>query len=64
MTSLASDIVWLSIAYALLGVLLLVICVFARIPWPMKAGLVVVWWAVTDSNRRPSRCKRDALPLS
>jgi hypothetical protein len=20
------------------------------------------WWAVTDSNRRPSRCKRDALP--
>jgi hypothetical protein len=21
-------------------------------------------WAVTDSNRRPSRCKRDALPLS
>ena len=42
MTSLVSDIVWLSIAYALLGVLLLVICVFARIPWPMKAGLVVV----------------------
>ena len=22
------------------------------------------WWAVTVSNRRPSRCKRDALPLS
>src|SRR3954447_18478110 len=22
------------------------------------------WWAVTDLNRRPSRCKRDALPLS
>ena len=22
------------------------------------------WWAVTGSNRRPSRCKRDALPLS
>src|SRR5215472_10704087 len=22
----------------------------------------VVWWAMTDSNRRPSRCKRDALP--
>ena len=20
------------------------------------------WWAVTGSNRRPSRCKRDALP--
>jgi hypothetical protein len=24
----------------------------------------IFWWAVTDSNRRPSRCKRDALPLS
>ena len=24
----------------------------------------VIWWAVTVSNRRPSRCKRDALPLS
>src|SRR5262249_41575481 len=21
-----------------------------------------VWWAMTDSNRRPPRCKRDALP--
>src|SRR5690606_31559181 len=21
-----------------------------------------VWWAMTDSNRRHSRCKRDALP--
>ena len=20
------------------------------------------WWAMTDSNCRPSRCKRDALP--
>lgn len=23
---------------------------------------MVAWWAVTGSNRRPSRCKRDALP--
>ena len=22
------------------------------------------WWAVRDSNPRPTRCKRDALPLS
>ena len=22
----------------------------------------VYWWAMTGSNRRPSRCKRDALP--
>ena len=30
MTNLASDIILLSIAYALLGVLLLVVCVFAK----------------------------------
>ena len=42
MTSLASDIILLPIAYALLGVLLLVACVFARIPWPVKAGLIVL----------------------
>lgn len=24
--------------------------------------LVTAWWALTGSNRRPSRCKRDALP--
>ena len=42
MTSLASDIILLSIAYALLGVLLLVICVFAKVPWPVKAGLIVL----------------------
>ena len=41
MTSLTDVIIWLSIAYALLGVLLLVVCVFARVPWPVKAGLVV-----------------------
>jgi len=23
-----------------------------------------VWWAVKDSNLRPSQCKCDALPLS
>ncbi len=42
MTNLASIIIWLSIAYALLGVLLLLICVFARIPWPVKAGAIVL----------------------
>jgi hypothetical protein len=41
-TNLTDVIVWLSIAYALLGVLLLVICIFAKIPWPVKAGLVVM----------------------
>ena len=42
MTNLDSAIIWLSIGYALLGVLLLVICVFARIPWPVKAGLIAL----------------------
>ena len=42
MTNLATVILWLSIAYALLGVLLLVICIFARIPWPVKAGAIVL----------------------
>jgi hypothetical protein len=42
MTSVGSIILWLSIAYALLGALLLAICVFARIPWPIKAGAVAL----------------------
>src|SRR5258707_4803385 len=27
-----------------------------------RHGSTRAWWAVTGSNRRPSRCKRDALP--
>jgi hypothetical protein len=42
MTNPASTILALSIAYALLGVLLLVIFVFARIPWPIKAGAIAL----------------------
>jgi len=41
-THLTDIIIWLSIAYALLGVLLLVVCVFARIPWPVKAAAIVL----------------------
>jgi hypothetical protein len=41
-SNLADVIIWLSIAYALLGVLLLVVCVFARIPWPVKAAAIVL----------------------
>jgi hypothetical protein len=41
-TSLSDVIIWLSIAYALLGVLLLIICVFAKIPWPVKACAIVL----------------------
>ena len=28
----------------------------------VSSGPRAIWWAVTGSNRRPSRCKRDALP--
>ena len=42
MTNLTDVIIWLSVAYALLGVLLLVVCVFARIPWPVKAAAIVL----------------------
>ncbi len=42
MNSLQSVILTLSIGYALLGALLLVILVYARLPWPAKALAVVV----------------------
>ena len=29
---------------------------------PRTSDLYAWWWALTGSNRRPSRCKRDALP--
>ena len=38
MTSLTTEILGLSIAYALLGVLLLTACLFTRLPWPLKAA--------------------------
>jgi hypothetical protein len=41
-SNLTDVIIWLSIAYALLGILLLVVCVFARIPWPVKAAAIVL----------------------
>ena len=42
MTSLNTIILGLSIAYALLGVLLLAVCVFTKAPWPVKAGAVAL----------------------
>jgi hypothetical protein len=39
---LQSVILALSVAYALIGALLLVILVYARLPWPLKAVAVVV----------------------
>jgi hypothetical protein len=40
--SLQSVVIALSIAYALIGALLLVVLVYARLPWPAKAIAVVV----------------------
>ena len=42
MNSLQTIIVALSVSYALIGALLLIILVYARLPWPAKAVAVVV----------------------
>jgi hypothetical protein len=42
MSTLNSIILGLATAYAALGVLLLVACLFTRLPWPVKAGAIVV----------------------
>jgi hypothetical protein len=42
MSSLNSIVLSLAIAYAVLGVLLLVACLFTHLPWPVKAGAIVV----------------------
>lgn len=42
MNSLQSVILTLSISYALIGALLLVVLVYARLPWPAKAVAVIV----------------------
>lgn len=42
MNNLQSVIVTLSVAYALIGALLLVVLVYSRLPWPAKAVAVVV----------------------
>jgi hypothetical protein len=41
-SSLQSVILMLAIAYALIGALLLVVLVYARLPWPLKAAAVVL----------------------
>ena len=42
MSTLNSIILSLATAYAALGVLLLVGCLFTRLPWPVKAGAIAV----------------------
>lgn len=42
MTNLSSVILWLSVGYAALGVLLLMLCVFAHVHWLVKAGAIAL----------------------
>ncbi|MGJ4887159.1 hypothetical protein ACQR0Z_24975 [Bradyrhizobium sp. HKCCYLS3077] len=42
MSSLQTVIVTLSVCYALIGALLLLVLVYARLPWPVKAVAVVI----------------------
>ena len=42
MSSLQSVVLTLSVSYAVIGALLLVVLVYARLPWPAKAVAVVV----------------------
>lgn len=42
MSNLQSVILMLSVAYALIGALLLIVLVYVRLPWPLKAAAVVV----------------------
>jgi hypothetical protein len=67
MTDPASTILALSIAYAMLGVLLLTILVFARIRWPIKAGAIALTSALYVVNYYETRgllgwSSIDALP--
>lgn len=42
MSNLQSDVLMLSVAYALVGALLLVVLVYARLPWSLKGVAVIV----------------------
>ena len=50
MSNLQSVIVTLSVSYALIGALLLVVIVYGRLPWPAKAIAVVVNWNGGEQN--------------
>jgi hypothetical protein len=69
MNSLQSIIVALSVGYALLGALLLLVLVYARLPWPAKAAAVVVisaFYIVSFNGARGllGWASVDRLPLS
>jgi hypothetical protein len=69
MNSLQSIIVALSVSYALLGALLLLVLVYARLPWPAKAAAVIVtsaFYVVSFNGARGllGWASVDRLPLS
>jgi len=60
-------VVWLGLSYALLGVVLLAILIFARLDWRLKAGLIVLVSAFYAVDFRSERAllgwaSQDALP--
>jgi hypothetical protein len=67
MTGHDQIVLWLSLGYALLGVVLLAILIFARIDWRLKAGLIVAVSAFYVVDYRSARAllgwaSPDALP--
>ena len=61
-------ILWLSVGYALLGIVLLSILKWAKLPWPIKAGLIVLTSAFYIANYFGTRAllgwsSIDPLPL-
>ena len=69
MNNLQSVIVTLSVSYALIGALLLVVLVYARLPWPAKALAVVVtsvFYVVSFNGTRGllGWASQDRLPAS
>jgi len=67
MTGRDEIVVWLALSYALLGVVLLAILIFARLDWRLKAGLIVIVSAFYAVDFRSERAllgwaSPDALP--
>ena len=67
MTGRDEVVLWLGLSYALLGVVLLAILIFARLDWRLKAGLIVLVSAFYAVDFRSERAllgwaSPDALP--
>ena len=67
MTGRDEVVLWLGLSYALLGVVLLAILIFARLDWRLKAGLIALVSAFYAVDFRSERAllgwaSQDALP--